>query len=271
MPRGCRYVIVAALGWLALSGARYPDTKGQREQDRTEETITASLSNIAATINEFAERAHSPDKQTEPCRRGDDRRYSDLCAQWKAADAASDSAWWAWASGIVGISSLAGVLIALGLAFESNRIVRKTAKLQLRAYISYDNFTLDGFESLPPKGVIRVKNDGQTPAHHVVGYGEGLVWNGVNDPPEDYFAPNRQEAEPKTVLGPNHGFGVVVDPPKFKIGMIDALRAGEAKLIVYGFVAYSDIFGEKHFTRFRLIYCPKKDLYLTTPKGNEAT
>lgn len=65
------------------------------------------------------EQPDSTDETTKPCENGKDNRNSDLCAQWKAADAAKESAEWTrrtfWL-GVVG--SIIGffTLIAAGMA-----------------------------------------------------------------------------------------------------------------------------------------------------------
>jgi hypothetical protein len=135
MPKGYRGAILAVAAWLILTG-QHPDPEGLAKQAQTDRRVGDALTSIAATYTEQAKRAQSPDKLTEPCNRGVDVRYSDLCAQWKAADAASDSAWWAWAGGLLGMGSLIGVLGALYLAFQANRIARDTAARQLRAYVN---------------------------------------------------------------------------------------------------------------------------------------
>lgn len=55
--------------------------------------------------------AAKPSVETQPCRPGEDKRQSDLCAQWKAADAASASADWAFWTMLAGA---VGLLVGLG-------------------------------------------------------------------------------------------------------------------------------------------------------------
>lgn len=59
---------------------------------------------MAATLRE----ANKPSDLNQPCEQGEDNRSSDLCAQWKAADAARSSADAAWLFGALG--SLIGAL-----------------------------------------------------------------------------------------------------------------------------------------------------------------
>jgi hypothetical protein len=114
----------------------------------------------------LAERAHRAKYEAE-CDPANEKRDSDLCAQWKAADAAAKAAKWAkiaaWLGGISGLL----VIAALFLAFQSNSIARQTAKRQLRAYVGIEWIGVSGFVvGETPSSEIRAKNFGQTPAHH---------------------------------------------------------------------------------------------------------
>lgn len=127
VPGGYRRYVIAVFGWPVLAAANYTDPVAERQQAQAQQSIADSLSNIAALEREQSERTVKS-KEAEPCLPGDDRRYSDLCAQWKAADAATLAAW------LTG-GSFAAVIIALWLAFQSNRIARNTSAIENRAWI----------------------------------------------------------------------------------------------------------------------------------------
>ncbi|CDO35831.1 hypothetical protein [Novosphingobium sp. KN65.2] len=157
-----------ALAGLILVGADHPNLASERKQAEAQAEIADRLESIAATYRQEAERSHSPDRQTEPCEPGDDRRYSDLCAQWKAADAASVSATWAWVSGVVGTLSLVGVFAAIGLTYQANNISRRMGEAQTKAYLANDGIRLElSAASNPPFSAIincDWRNVGNTPA-----------------------------------------------------------------------------------------------------------
>ena len=138
MLRGYRLIIIGV--GLALACANHAQAKGGNEQPKARQTVETSLEHIAARDDDSAKRAERADLQEAPCGPKQYGSRADLCAQWKAADAASDSAWWAWAGGIVGVGSLLGVLVAIGLAFHSNWIARDSARREHRAYV---RLTLD--------------------------------------------------------------------------------------------------------------------------------
>ena len=161
MLRGYRLLVIA-LG-LALA-AHHPNAEAQPKQPDTQERSTRALEGIASRYDEQTRRSESS-HETEQCQQGDDKRNSDLCAQWKAADAAADSAWWAAVGGFAGAISTLLVLIALWFAFRSNWIARDTAKRQLRAYCGVLSFEGQGIGlNDEPHFVLTIVNTGQTPA-----------------------------------------------------------------------------------------------------------
>lgn len=247
MLRAYRCFIVA-IG-IALACPNHADAKGNGEQPDAEQTIAESLHKIAAAYDEQTKRSKSSDKQTEPCKRGDDRRYSDLCAQWKAADAASDSAWWAWVSGLVGTGSLLGVIVALILALHSNWIARDTAKRQLRAYVSYEVISLSESDLNTRNIQIGWINAGQTPAIQAItradwrDFPEGL--------PEDFdfpLPPDGPDEGPSTI-GP--GQRVLSSPARrFPEMLISQVAQRKANVILWSAVDYVDIFGHPRRSEF---------------------
>lgn len=164
MPRGYRLYIVA-LG-LILACTNYAYAKSGNEQADAQQSVAASLDRIASRYDDAAERAQRADQEEGPCGEGKYGSNSDLCAQWKAADAASDSAWWAWAAAISSIVGTAGVVAALGIGWHSNYIARDTAKRQLRAYIGFTNWSV---KTVKGKTIYTtgIQNFGQTPAYRL--------------------------------------------------------------------------------------------------------
>jgi len=254
MLRGNRGVILAAVGWLSLSAANHPDTKAQQEQAQAEKAIAHHLADLSAAYQtERAETAKAP-KETGPC---GPRQYggnADLCAQWKAADAAADSAWWAWAGGILGIASLFGVIIAIGLTFWSNWIARDTARRQLRPYVSIDP---KGIHSRDEQGMevacLLLHNAGQTPAYDICVH----CWFTLEEDPVNFNVADRISEMPEDsdgtdiVIPPGEGHHIYNGLP-FALLHETGVRIAEKELAIvhYGFVTYRDGFGRWWQTNF---------------------
>lgn len=167
MPRGYRCIVIAAFGWISLT-AQHPNPPAKTNEAHANNRVGEALASIAATYDKQAKRAEGS-HDGDQCQQGDDKRYSDLCAQWKAADAAADSAWWAAIGGFASAVSTILVLIALYLAFRSNGIARDTAKRQLRAYVALKQANLQQVctVGMRPQIIATIQNTGQTPAHQL--------------------------------------------------------------------------------------------------------
>lgn len=269
MSRSYRLIILALVGWLTLSAANHPDPKAEREQAQAQQSIADSLDNIASAYRDEAKRSQAPNQETEPCKPGEDRRYSDLCAQWKAADAAADSAWWAWAAGLVGIGGLVGVLIAICLAFQANTIARNTAKRQLRAYVTIKEVRIvedSGKSDQYCRVQVLFENTGETPATFARSFVRACAVKA-----EDFNGKLPNLPEPKAVtwnsvfiLGRNGISDNTAEMKGFsRIRAISEVNSGALALVCYGYILYNDIFGDEHFTHFR--YHLRKDSRL--PNG----
>jgi hypothetical protein len=266
MPRGYRGVILAAVGWLILSG-QHPNPPAEREQAKAQTSIAASLDNIASTYRQQAEGAKGSEKQTEPCDPPYSKRYSDLCAQWKAADAASDSAWWAAFAGWFGGLSFLGVLVALGLAFHSNCIARDTAKRQLRAYVSLLEINPDTIERNDGQFLelqIVWTNAGQTPALAVIANCNWQDFDG--ELPLDFnYPPNPKPDQVDPVpIGP--GRILISRIPHIPEPIFRAVRQNKRRLFIWGWADYRDIFSTKRTKRTEFCYELRFDALIGTAK-----
>ncbi|MBB3861974.1 hypothetical protein GGQ88_003264 [Novosphingobium hassiacum] len=111
MLRSYRGVILA-LG-LILSGPSHAQP-GEDNQSKTEQDSANQLARIAAAI----EKQPITTAADRGCPPSQDNRQSDLCAQWKAADAAAESAQWAlWSFWLTGL----GLLVGSGTLFAAWR------------------------------------------------------------------------------------------------------------------------------------------------------
>lgn len=123
------------------------------------------------------------DQEKWPCKRSEDNRASDLCAQWKAADAARKAADWSVFAFIIGtgVNVLTLLAVALGwietrkataAANEQVKIARYQSDSELRAWIGIKAdiytragvFMADGHEKLHMFFKINIENFGKRPA-----------------------------------------------------------------------------------------------------------
>lgn len=273
MLRGYRLFFAALIGWLALS-AQHPNPKAETQRGSPQERSASALEGIAARYDKQAEGAErSP--ESNPCQPGDDQRNSDLCAQWKAADAAADSAWWAAIGGFASAISTVLVLIALYLAFRSNGIARDTAKRQLRAYVAVSGYVIGPDDKQPHKirVVVSYQNVGETPAIDV----RVTLFVLAGDGP---FSDAKPRHEPDLGAGGRAiiGKGVIKQTPMTVevFGVAPRiLLDGDYWVCFYGRINYRDVFGVEQETR----YCAYVDaptravgmVYADAPGGNSMT
>lgn len=183
------------------------------------------------------------------CKAGVDLRDSDLCAQWKAADAAADSARWAWVAAWTSIVGTCAVLGAFLLAYQANRIASDTAKAQLRAYVSFQELTFSDAELETRKIQIEWTNAGQTPAKHALAHAswrdfpEGL--------PADFDFPREVIAadDGPSTIGP--GQCIHTSPTeRLPRWLIAEAAEGRANVILWSSVDYVDTFGTARRSEF---------------------
>ncbi|MGA9659517.1 MAG: hypothetical protein WBQ60_10505 [Asticcacaulis sp.] len=106
--------------------------------------------------------ADRTDPTQSPCAPKSEIRTSDLCAQWKAADAARDATKWALGSLIVSIITL----LAVGYGFYQ---ADQTQKKEFRAYVRLDEPVIQFTDSGNLRVKLRFTNYGRTPASNMHG------------------------------------------------------------------------------------------------------
>ncbi|WP_346892923.1 hypothetical protein [uncultured Roseibium sp.] len=104
------YIIVFAL---VLS---LPPQGGRAEEQNPPDDKQITVANPFSWIFDSEEK---PDRLTQPCEPGENNRNSDLCAQWKAADAARDSARWARYTFWISVVGAAIGVLTLGAAIAA--------------------------------------------------------------------------------------------------------------------------------------------------------
>jgi len=177
----------------------------------------------------------------------------------------------------VSVEAAATALIAL-FAFWQIRESRRSSECQLRAYVSIEDISLDApnisnsdYDTpIPnpagfiPHDAVRliIKNNGQTPAHDVAGF---LNWDTIspfNEIPlgtslinyvtaADISSSSRQFLDSGRQF--SHTIWIKTSLAPFRRAMAD-----EARLIFYGWIEYTDIFGVKWSRNFRYVWQPNR-------------
>lgn len=126
MPRGYRSIIVAAFGCLIL-GAQGPQPKSQPKEAEATRQVAKGAPAVPPPPVQPVEPVQRPEIE-RPCEPGQDDRNSDLCAQWKAADAATEAAFWARWSFVLGIFGMLGLFATLHYTRKAVNLAVDTAK-----------------------------------------------------------------------------------------------------------------------------------------------
>lgn len=244
MLRGYRGFLLAVVGWLSL-GAQHPQPATKAQQTQSAAQLDASTSRIVEAINNIAR------EQDAGCEDRKDKRSSDLCAQWKAADAARDAANYTWLA--VGLSFLGTVLVALTFWEQ-----RKVSRAELRAYVSVDSGSLEQWVQEDGSRKVEfnftLKNAGITPAYKVVHMGNVYIFT-----PKEARAYFAKPAELRNRIGEPHSLvvhnglelpGSVCSHIPIPNAKFAQVVEGEASLYAFGIVEYLDAFKKKRITRF---------------------
>jgi hypothetical protein len=270
--RGTR-IVVAAMALTILTalsptgGSGTKNTGAHAEADKVGREIPRAP--VQAT------KAVQPTAQQRPCDKGQDDRRSDLCAQWKSADAASDAAFWAMDAFWVAIVGTLGLLFTLYytrkavLASESAthsaeealavaarnadaamalvEISQMAAKAELRAYVSIGKCRM-GLNGLTGSYEIQaeIENHGRTPAHECK---VGVAWATRPLPlPQE---PNFPSPLPQGwgALQPGAQSLVTVDVDPVPPHVARAIAEGTAGFFAIYSWEYSDEFGSRHCGR----------------------
>lgn len=198
------WVVVVGVTLLAFGSLAQADTKKSPPEVPSKVEITGRVD-----VSDVTQRPADPTQQ--PCDPPQNVRSSDLCAQWKAADAARDSATWSMVSAIVSTVTL----FAIGFGFW------QTQDTQQREYRAYLKPVIKGIEADDKSvGVLAtVENYGRTPAFDLHGsykveigtiFPEEPTWL-LYDMPVSFSALHPGKPE---VL--NGAIPMIVDPSKMK-------------------------------------------------------
>lgn len=201
-------------------------------------------SNIASLGDDNTASSHiASDALNQACKKGVDLRTSQLCAQWKAADAAADSARWSWWQLVVGAGTL---LAAFAAAIYARLAVAETRKIgvgQVRAYVTSLNPLIHINDNNELVVLIKYRNTGQSPAN--------VIKISLESFPDkfDLFVKNSTILSfPGTVISQSEVFTEPFGEGAWKLSEnLPVYPGGKNHVRVIGVIHYEDVFKNDHF------------------------
>lgn len=267
MSRGYRYIILAA-GWLVLTAAGEPANQNvvPRQMDAGNEQPKR-----ANVIPPPAAASGQPiGARKIQCGNGRYAGNDELCAQWKAADAAADAARWAYwqmvlsGFGIIGL----GITLVFNLAaWRQARDARKEAQQamelareQARARVTLlpSNFSLPAIiaqsevtpERAPdrPTIVLQFQNSGKSEATILEVRANHMIGPHPFDGPPFHQTPVIHIADLTISAEDVSEHKIIALENLPSAGEISQVRNGWFLAYFYGHIRYADIFGIEHET-----------------------
>ena len=223
------------------------------------------------------------------CEAAQQREKEDLVAQQRMADSTRDvvvvTEWQLYVGG-VGIALLVLTLVltvrATNAAVEANRIARKSAERQLRAYVGLKDARITMNDEGELSYRVRYKNYGQTPGFKLTVQTSctatplplKVPLSSTEPEPDDLKSmgilwPTQFVENTRTMFAPGTQL-----PGKFTPEYRDDIAAARAAVFLYGEIAYWDIFKKRRSTTFRLMYTGPWGGHQSLDiceEGNEAT
>lgn len=173
MLRRDRITLIAVVGWLISAASPQPSAENQPKKTEGQSQIASGPPSVAVTISKPIE-IFQPKIDVPPCGPNQYQANDDLCAQWKAADAASRAAIWAMIGTIVAAIGTVGLYWQIkltreavedtGKATEAMQESNEIAKIAQRPWLTIEakitKASFDGAE-LYVRYKVQVKNIGQ--------------------------------------------------------------------------------------------------------------
>jgi hypothetical protein len=283
-------LVIAVVGCLTAGAALgEPSQQPQPKQPQAPQAVQDTKPPLAQDAVKSVQMV-DPLAYERPCKPGHDDRNSDLCAQWKAADASAAAAKWAQISAYTG--GIAAILLLVTLIYTGKatraadraaqaahaacKIATDSSQAQLRAYVNVMSVRItDVMPGCFPKAEVTFQNNGVTPAKQY-GHWIGLL---IDDHPTfyDFSDESLNAINGKSVLAPNavsHAYCQVAEP--LTPEQYDLIMSGKAAIWIFGRAVYQDVFGGDRFLTYRHIFGGDVERHpkgLTSPckEGNDAT
>jgi hypothetical protein len=238
--------ILIALCALAYASGGY----NQIQQESTVQQAMDTPGNTSIVPPSTIENEDSeilPGGNQAPC----ENRDSDLCQQWRMAQAAErQNTITIIEAAALGVSLVLS-LVALGISIWTARMAIRTSRAELRAYVSGTPNFIVAFDASHPAGArFDIKNVGHTPAHKVQSRSTVDVFS---EPlPSNFVFPEiaQPATPPATLFRDELLIGSITARRLFSAAEIADVQIRKACIYVYGIITYEDGFGVARTTRF---------------------
>lgn len=243
MGRGAFYLCILLAAFM-LGAAKAPEPKSQPEQNQTAAQLNSSTTRIVEAINSIAA------EKDAGCEGREDRRSSELCAQWKAADSAKRAAVATW---FAVIFSFIGTVLVAATFWEQ----RKVARAELRAYVGVTavGLLVSGTDG-SAIAELKIANNGRTPAFNTRWAGN-IVIRAERQMELDLIATQAANIYPQgrhtslSIHGGQSAIAVLQGNPNLDLREYQkAAAGGDCNLYVFGTAWYEDAFGNNRYTNF---------------------
>lgn len=198
---------------------------------------------------------HRATKTTEdqsPCHGSVDAPKSDLCQQWRMAEAAEKQANWSKWQALLSALAVSGLIATIIYTHMTLRLTDKTARRQLRAYVSFSKVRISSIAAnKAPKVDVTILNSGQTPAYDL----QASVGIGLAPYPYRDFDLSKLIPHSRTMMGPGHKVRLNVTLAKMLTQQeFIAIKAGTAALYAVSRITYKDVFDVDQITNCYLFF-----------------
>ncbi|MEQ8305031.1 MAG: hypothetical protein RIA09_00595 [Hoeflea sp.] len=212
--------------------------------------------NIPLPAFGLIEQADESDKLTQPCEPESDERESDLCAQWKAADAAKKSADWSVYLGLggtfIGILTLGAAFAAAYFARSAVLETRRIGESQVRAYMAEEKidfaYPKTGYDEHPFEIdiVVHWKNYGQSPALECAIKTIPLIVakENIDKPISNLIGALKNMELGSGTCAMNRS--VHSRNAQYERHEVTGWQNGDFEFVVYSVIAFRDVFGRAH-------------------------
>ncbi len=261
-PRGYWRYIVAIVGFLivlAIGAGVYRASiwvDGPNRYPEYRESPQEVQGRLPALSLAQASRAA---KDRQPCENITGRDQSELCNQWRSAEATERASRWAWWQMVFSFFGIIGLGVTLWFNFEAwrqarnsegetiralqaaertaeaageaNRMALERDRHELRAYLGIDSASYD---AVLGNITITVENSGKTPARKV-----SAIFRCIS-----IQAPVQTKEEQFGLIDPHNGFSQIIDMSgDEKLRFEEFLRAGDDWICSFE-IRFEDVFGQ---------------------------